>query len=344
MLDDAKDLAARGDVAGARRLAERAQSFPIDWAPNERSPENFLAQLDADSKGRSKPSSKPATAIAKRPAAPQSGNGNSLANLETLTNGKPARNSIAPVIAQASNEESFDESADEPLEEVVTLPIQHISAYGLQVEDGTSLAKLITQGRMTVADNDTNADEYDQAVSFLAQCDFDRYEISNFAKAGYDSRHNMNYWQQGATWAFGVGAHGFLLRSPRYRSRYALGSKISISQHDAFGFGVSTPSHIRYENTDSLTQYLANPTQRAAEHVVDDTEHLENTLIFGLRTRDGVDLSQFNAEESALFETTLRPRLEKHIADGWVTLKDNRLQLASHAFVVSNSILSELTT
>ena len=137
MLDDAQALAFRGDVAGARRLAERAQSFPIDWAPNERSPERFLTELDAATKGRPAGASAPATQVAKRPVAPNSsspkgsspksaGSG-SLANLESMTNKKSAPSPIAQVSNKEPAEELLDESSEDSAEEsleVVEQPVK----------------------------------------------------------------------------------------------------------------------------------------------------------------------------------------------------------------------------
>ena len=78
--------------------------------------------------------------------------------------------------------------------------IEHISVYGLIVEDGTPLASLVDKGRITLPDDDTAADMYELVQSFLRERGFERYEISNYAKNGQYSRHNTVYWEYHPTW------------------------------------------------------------------------------------------------------------------------------------------------
>jgi oxygen-independent coproporphyrinogen III oxidase len=202
----------------------------------------------------------------------------------------------------------------ETLAQAVALPVQHVSTYGLQVEHGTPLATLVSSQRFSVADEDLNADMYEAAVDALAQAGFQRYEISNFSKPGFESRHNLNTWRQGHYWAFGVGAHGFVNRC-------------------------------RYEHSESLAEYLADPTEWPVQHTVDDAEHAENKLIFGLRLADGLDFSAATwTETDQLWGTThgLHEKIEKLVAEGWLRQHGSRIALAPHAVAVSNSVLNAL--
>lgn len=165
LLDEARDLASRGDVAGARRLAERARSFPVEWAPHERSPEKLLAQLDARS-GRAtqaatmiaaKPQSVPA---ATTPAAPAvTDDENVTAEFATSLAKKPARAAIAQVSNETAEEPAID---DEPVmdEEPAPLPKRpsRPAANAPSTAEKAAQAKsLLQQARREIANGDFDA-------------------------------------------------------------------------------------------------------------------------------------------------------------------------------------------
>lgn len=101
------------------------------------------------------------------------------------------------------------ESLRKTLEQLVATGIEHVSVYGLIVEEGTPLAKLVDEGKLVLPDEDTAADMYEFVQSFLKEQDFERYEISNYAKNGQYSRHNLVYWKYEPYAAFGAAACGF---------------------------------------------------------------------------------------------------------------------------------------
>jgi oxygen-independent coproporphyrinogen-3 oxidase len=101
------------------------------------------------------------------------------------------------------------ESLRATLEQLVATSIEHVSVYGLIVEEGTPLAKLVDEGKLILPDEDTAADMYEFVQSFLKEQGFDRYEISNYAKNGQYSKHNLVYWKYQPYAAFGAAACGF---------------------------------------------------------------------------------------------------------------------------------------
>lgn len=101
------------------------------------------------------------------------------------------------------------ESLKSTLERLLATGIEHMSVYGLIVEEGTPLAKLVDSGKMELPDEDTSADMYDLVQSVLKKAGFERYEISNYAKNEQYSRHNLVYWQYHPYAAFGAAAAGF---------------------------------------------------------------------------------------------------------------------------------------
>ncbi len=95
------------------------------------------------------------------------------------------------------------------LERAIALPIDHLSAYGLTVEDGTPLGRRVASGEVTMPDDDDLADLYEIASETLAAAGFDQYELSNWSRPGHQSRHNRTYWEYGEYLGLGAGAHGF---------------------------------------------------------------------------------------------------------------------------------------
>ncbi len=96
------------------------------------------------------------------------------------------------------------------LRKITELGPEHISAYSLKIEGGTPFFEMKSRGELSVPDDDANREMYDTVVEFLKDRGYCRYEISNFSKAGFESRHNLIYWTLGEYIGFGAGAHSFV--------------------------------------------------------------------------------------------------------------------------------------
>jgi len=96
------------------------------------------------------------------------------------------------------------------LDIAASLPIQHISAYSLILEKGTILNKMVLDGRVKIREDDYDADLYEITIDFLEQNGFKQYEVSNFAKPGYECIHNNAYWRYKNYLGFGTSAHSFV--------------------------------------------------------------------------------------------------------------------------------------
>ena len=92
---------------------------------------------------------------------------------------------------------------------ITALNPEHISAYSLKIEEGTPFCAKYKSGELKVPDDEQNRDMYDAAVDFLKTHGYSRYEISNFSKSGFESRHNLIYWQLDDYIGFGAGAYSF---------------------------------------------------------------------------------------------------------------------------------------
>jgi len=96
------------------------------------------------------------------------------------------------------------------LRRAIALGVDHISTYGLTVEPGTPLAARVHAGEVTLPDDDTLADMYECGSDVLLSAGFVQYELSNWSRPGYESRHNQVYWRDGDYLGIGAGAHGYL--------------------------------------------------------------------------------------------------------------------------------------
>ena len=96
------------------------------------------------------------------------------------------------------------------LNQAVSLPITHISTYSLILERGTILNKMVLDGKVTLQDSDYDAELYSTTIDFLTGQDFKQYEVSNFCKEGFESRHNNAYWKYQDYLSFGTAAHSFV--------------------------------------------------------------------------------------------------------------------------------------
>ena len=143
------------------------------------------------------------------------------------------------------------------INQLLKLDIPHISTYSLIIEEHT---KLKIKGIKEI-DQDLDAKMYEYIVKKLTNNNYNNYEISNFAKKGYESRHNLTYWNNEYYYGFGLGAHGYV-------------------------------HGVRYENTRSFHDYL-NGNYILEENILSKQQIMENELMLGLRKTKGINLNEF---------------------------------------------------
>jgi putative oxygen-independent coproporphyrinogen III oxidase len=155
------------------------------------------------------------------------------------------------------------------IERLVGLGLSHVSAYSLTIEPGTQFGELHKKGRLPIAIEDDVAQAYLAIESALAARGFGHYEVSNYAHAGQESRHNEHYWRGGAYLGLGAGAVGCL--------------------HEGVGRAR------RYRNQPKPERYIAQSAQlpelEVFEEALGPSELVQEQLMLGLRTRRGMDLT-----------------------------------------------------
>ncbi|MCX5986458.1 MAG: radical SAM family heme chaperone HemW [Chloroflexi bacterium] len=190
----------------------------------------------------------------------------------------------------------------------------HVSLYALAIEVGTPLASQVSSGQWSVPDDDLVADMYDVALPELTQAGFRHYEVSNWAKPGHESRHNLAYWRNEAYHGFGVGAH-----------RYIDGR--------------------RSWNVRSLDHYLAamqsgRPVEEGSETLGPDATPGE-TAMLALRMRDeGIDFARFIERFGIDPRERWRTIFDEVAPHGFLRVDDSRACLTDRGLLASNDIAS----
>lgn len=199
------------------------------------------------------------------------------------------------------------------VEEILALSPDHLSCYGLKVEEGTPLAGRVERGER-LPDDDQQADMYLWTVERLAAAGYHQYEISNFARKGRESRHNLRYWMLCEYIGFGPGAH-----SDFGGRRYSF-----LRDLDGYIEGVLKGGRIIDES--SLIPHKA----RCGEY-----------LMLGLRTSRGIEEWEYRRQFFMNFDP-IEAKLESFEAKGWAEKKEGRWHLTPEGFLLSNQLIGAL--
>ena len=197
------------------------------------------------------------------------------------------------------------------LERAAALEPEHLSCYGLKVEEGTPLWDM--QEKMDLPDDDAQADMYLWTVERLGALGYEQYEISNFARPGRASRHNMKYWTLCEYAGFGPGAHSDL-------------------------------GDVRYAYLRSLDTYCAGV--EAGVSVLESSEHIPSRerdieyVMLGLRLSQGISRQEFENRYRLPF-APIEAVLERFAAAGHAALAGERWRLTPEGFLVSNQIIGQ---
>jgi len=199
------------------------------------------------------------------------------------------------------------------LRAVLDLGVDHLSLYLLEIHARTRLGRAVALGRAVPPPQDETADLWERAVDLLAERGFEQYEISNFARPGHRSRHNVKYWTDAPYLGFGPAAHSYV------------GGE-------------------RWSNPADLAGYLAargrpEPRREPASPGARGRE----ALYAGLRLAEGVDLAALRRRHGAGTPAADDARLRELLDGGLVTLAGGRLALTRRGRLVSNEVLERLS-
>ena len=204
----------------------------------------------------------------------------------------------------------------ESLEKVLELQPEHISVYSLIVEDGTPIDNKIEKGEMQLPEEELERNMYWYVKNTLELNGYKHYEISNFAKEGYESKHNMNCWNQKEYIGIGAAAHS-------YRDI------------------------TRYSNTEKIEEYIRNVKKEKLErnriiHEIQKEDDMKKEyMLLGLRKIDGVQISEFKAKFGDNPIYLFRNELKKLSDEKLINVDDNNIRLTNRGIDLANLVWEE---
>lgn len=210
------------------------------------------------------------------------------------------------------------------IDEAIKLEVEHISAYSLMYEEGTTLYRMLERGKIEEIDEETSRQMYELLITQLTSAGYEHYEISNFAKPGYRSRHNSSYWHEVPYIGIGAAAHSYRRETKRGEE-----NKIEAT---------------RSWNVDNIREYIAS-IQKG--ELPSETEFLDlstryNDLITtALRTSDGIDIEKMEKEFGDQLASQMMQEAEKHIHRGLMKISNGKLSLTHEGLYISDDIMSD---
>ena len=200
----------------------------------------------------------------------------------------------------------------ETVAKAAALKAEHISCYGLKIEEGTQL--YVFKDSPFLPDDDVQADMYLYAIEMLARFGYKQYEISNFARRGFESKHNMKYWMGDNYIGFGPGAHSYI-----DRCRYSFIEDVE-----------------KYIERVTLGQVVVEYSEEMS-----DFENAGEYLMLRLRTVYGISEEEYYDIYRLKMDFILE-LLRKYETNGWALYKDGRWRFTPKGFMLSNTLIGEL--
>ena len=192
---------------------------------------------------------------------------------------------------------------DSDIKNFLKLDINHLSTYSLIIEPHT----ILYNKNIQPIDEELDYSMYKMICATLTNHGYKHYEISNFAKHGYESKHNLTYWNNESYYGFGAGASGYT-------------------------------NNVRYDNTRNIIKYI-NKNYKKEEHIMTFNETCENEFILGLRKIDGIDIYKFQNKYG--FSPLNIPVVQKLIKSKSLIFYDKYLKINSELIYQENDILCE---
>lgn len=202
------------------------------------------------------------------------------------------------------------------LQELISLNLNHISVYSLIIEENTKIEKMISKGKLNLPKEEIERNMYWYVKNTLELNGYKHYEISNYAKEGYESKHNLNCWNQNEYIGIGVAAHSYL-------------------------------NNIRYCNTSDLEKYIDNMNEINNKEVyyINEKQQIEDKkkefMLLGLRKIDGVSIQEFKQRFTDNPIYVFRKELEKLVNDKLITIDGDIIKLTYKGIDFANLVWQE---
>lgn len=231
-----------------------------------------------------------------------------------------ARNTFAMLREAGFDNISFDLIAGLPgqtlidwqenLDEAIALSPEHISLYLLEIHAGTPLAEQVSSGRQPTPDDDLAAEMYEIMLDRLGEAGYEQYEISNFSRPGFESRHNTKYWRLDPVYGFGVSAHSFD------------GTRRYANERDTAGY---------------VTRIEAGLSPEVSRETIDTASEF---AFLGLRLEAGIDLEEYGRRFAKELMDEYSDELARIMDAGLLAYENGRLRLTRKGKLFSNDVFA----
>lgn len=193
------------------------------------------------------------------------------------------------------------------VQKFLELDLPHVALYSLILEDHTVFMNRQRRGRLRLPSDDRNADMYEYIIETLTAKGYSHYEVSNFGKIGYESKHNMTYWDNAEYYGIGAGASGYL-------------------------------EGIRYKNHGPVHHYLREENKRVNEEVLTRKQRIEEEMFLGLRKKNGVSIERFHKKFGQTLEEVYGTIIEELTFQKMLFEADGRIQMTEKGFELGNEV------
>lgn len=193
------------------------------------------------------------------------------------------------------------------LQRAVALGVEHLSAYSLMYEEGTPLTRMMQEGRVEQLDDTVCREMYDTLIDTLHEAGYEQYEISNFCKAGWHSRHNSGYWSGEHYIGIGAAAHSY-------------------------------DGTCRSWNVSDVGEYVRNPLGVRETEALDEDTRYNDLITTRMRTRRGVCIEELPPR----YRQYIISEAQRAIMAGCLALEDGYLRLTRKGLYVSDDVMSDL--
>lgn len=206
------------------------------------------------------------------------------------------------------------EILEDSLKKVIAINPEHISVYSLILEEGTKLYDLVETGKLKLVDEDVERKMYWKVKNILEQNGYNHYEISNFAKRGFESKHNLNCWEQKEYIGMGSAAHSYVNKT-------------------------------RYSNTETVEEYINNINEgkntKTIHETQKETEEQKEYMLLGLRKIQGVSISKFKEKFVQNPIYIFRKELNKLVEEELVEVDIDSIKLTNKGLDFANLVWEE---
>lgn len=192
----------------------------------------------------------------------------------------------------------------------LSLNIPHLSLYSLILEHHTVFMNKMRRGKLHLPTEDLEAEMFEYIISEMERNGFEHYEISNFTKPGFESRHNLMYWENVEYYGVGAGASGYL-------------------------------DGIRYRNRGPIQHYLKGVSEgnaRLSEEVLSKNEMMEEELFLGLRKKEGVSIGKFEQKFGTSFEKRYGQIVQELQSDGLLKENNGFIQMTKKGLFLGDTV------